>query len=71
VHRVALALAFSIGLIGLAPDASAAPSLTQTDVTPPTSAIIEIAHHCPHGQRWEAGHRHNGKWINGRCVRGR
>ncbi len=71
MHRLALALAFSIGLIGLTPGATAAPSLTQTDVTPPASSIIQVAHHCPHGQRWEEGHRHNGKWINGRCVRGR
>jgi hypothetical protein len=71
MHRVALGLAFSIGLIGLASGASAAPSLAHTEITPPASSIIEVAHHCPHGQRWEAGHRHNGKWINGRCVRGR
>jgi hypothetical protein len=71
MHRVALALAFSIGLIGLAPGGSAAPSVAQTEITDPASSIVDVAHNCPHGSRWEAGHRHNGKWINGRCVRGR
>jgi hypothetical protein len=45
MHRVTSALAFSVGLIGFASDASDAPSLAQTQATNPASPIIQVAHH--------------------------
>jgi hypothetical protein len=75
MHRVSLALAFSVGLVGFASGASAAPSLTQTQATNPTSPIIQVDRRCGPGRHYVPRRRVRGRdgrmhWVGGACVRG-
>ena len=74
MYRVTLALAFSAGLLGFASNASAAPSLTQTEATNPTSPIIQVDRRCGPRRHFVPRHRVRGRdgrlhWVGGVCVR--
>jgi hypothetical protein len=70
VYRVSIGFAFSIALVGFAANASAAPSLTETEATNPTSPIIQVDHRCGYGRHFVPRHRvrgHDGHlhWVGG------
>ena len=74
MHRVTLALAFSVGLLGLASGGSAAPSLTQTEALSPSSPIIQVDRRCGPRRHYVPRHRVRGRdgrlhWVGGVCVR--